>query len=347
MRKFLLALGLLLGVIFIITRFTEVQILYATLQKGNWGFILLALLVEAVWIVNIGLTYRSIYRVLGMTEGVMHMLVVGISSIFVTVVTPSAGMSAIAVFISDASRGGYSQARATVAWALNLFFDYTAFLCVLVLGLAVLARRNYLHWAEILASCIILFGAVGLATLLYLGLQSGKVLGDVLAWLVKLVNKIFWPFIHRSYLQVDRAYTFASDAADGVSALRQNPRGLIKPLFLALLSKTLLVIIFLLTFLAFQVPFSAGTIIAGFSIGYLFMIVSPTPSGIGIVEGVLTLTLTSLWVPVEDAAIITLVYRGFTFWIPLFVGMYAFRHLPTAEPPLNDHENSNPGLQNS
>jgi len=95
------------------------------------------------------------------------------------------------------------------------------------------------------------------------------VLGDVLAWLVKLVNKIFWPFIHRSYLQVDRAYTFASDAADGVSALRQNPRGLIKPLFLALLSKTLLVIIFLLTFLAFQVPFSAGTIIAGFSIGYL------------------------------------------------------------------------------
>ncbi|MBE3144044.1 MAG: flippase-like domain-containing protein, partial [Planctomycetes bacterium] len=275
MRKFLLALGLLSGVIFIITRFTEVQILYDTLKKGNWGFILLALLVEAVWIVNIGLTYRSIYRVLGMAEGVMHMLVVGISSIFVTVVTPSAGMSAIAVFISDARRSGYSQARAMVAWALYLFFDYTSFLCVLVLGLAVLARRNDLHWAEILASCIILFGAVGLATLLYLGLQSGKVLGDVLAWLVKSVNKIFWPFIHRSYMQVDRAYSFASDAADGVSTLRQNPRGLIKPLFLALLSKTLLVIIFLLTFLAFQVPFSAGTIIAGFSIGYLFMIVSP------------------------------------------------------------------------
>jgi uncharacterized protein (TIRG00374 family) len=347
MRKFLLALGLLLGVIFVITRFTEVQNIYDTLQKGNWQFILLALLVEAIWIVNIGLTYRSIYRVLGMGEGIMHMLVVGISSIFVNVVTPSAGMSSIAVFISDARRRGYSQARAMVAWTLNLLFDYTAFLCVLVLGLAVLARRNDINWAEIFASFIILFGAAGLATMLYLGLQSGKVLGNVLAWLAKLVNKLFWPFIHRSFLQVDRAYSFASDAAEGVSVLRQNPRGLIKPLFLALLNKTLLVTIFLLTFLAFQVTFSAGTIIAGFSIGYLFMIVSPTPSGIGIVEGVLTLTLVSLWVPVEDAAIITLVYRGFTFWIPLFVGMFAFRHLPTAEPPLDNNENSSPGLQNN
>jgi glycosyltransferase 2 family protein len=224
-------------------------------------------------------------------------------------------------------------------------FDYTAFLCVLVLGLAVLARRNNLHWAEITASIIILAGALGLASLLYLGLQSGNALGKVLAWLAIAINKLFWPFIRRSYLEVDRAHTFASDAAEGVSVLRQNPRGLIRPLSLAIFNKTLLVTIFLLTFLAFGVPFSAGTIIAGFSICYLFMIVSPTPSGIGIVEGVLTITLTSLWVPVEDAAIITLVYRGFTFWLPLFVGMVAFRNLPAAAPPLDNNGNSARGLQ--
>ena len=102
-----------------------------------------------------------------------------------------------------------------------------------------------------------------------------------------------------------------------------------------------LICILLLTFLAFHVPYSSGTIVAGFSIGYLFLIVSPTPAGIGIVEGVLTLALTSLWVPVEAAAIITLVYRGYTFWLPLIVGMAAFRQMPNekrTEPQMSTEE---------
>ena len=78
-------------------------------------------------------------------------------------------------------------------------------------------------------------------------------------------------------------------------------------------------------FLAFQIPFSAGTIIGGFAISYLFLIVSPTPSGIGIVEGVMPLALSSLHVPLSQGLIVTLAYRGITFWIPLGVGAIAFR----------------------
>jgi hypothetical protein len=82
-------------------------------------------------------------------------------------------------------------------------------------------------------------------------------------------------------------------------------------------------------------------LVAGFSIGYLFLIVSPTPAGLGIVEGALTITLSSMYIPLEAAAVITLVYRGFTFWVPLLVGMIAFRMLgrpvpPSADP--DDHE---------
>jgi glycosyltransferase 2 family protein len=44
-------------------------------------------------------------------------------------------------------------------------------------------------------------------------------------------------------------------------------------------------------FLSFKVQFSTGTIVAGFSMAYLFLIVSPTPSGIGIVEGLMPLAL--------------------------------------------------------
>jgi uncharacterized protein (TIRG00374 family) len=62
--------------------------------------------------------------------------------------------------------------------------------------------------------------------------------------------------------------------------------------------------------------------------------VSPTPSGIGIVEGALALTLASLDVDLSQAVIITIVYRGITFWLPLAVGALAFRalHLDSDQP---------------
>jgi uncharacterized membrane protein YbhN (UPF0104 family) len=61
--------------------------------------------------------------------------------------------------------------------------------------------------------------------------------------------------------------------------------------------------------------------------GYLFLIVSPTPSGIGIVEGALTLMMYSMFIPLLIARDITLAFRGITLYIPLLVGMITFRYL--------------------
>ena len=49
------------------------------------------------------------------------------------------------------------------------------------------------------------------------------------------------------------------------------------------------------------------------------------PGGIGIAEGVFALTLRSLLVPLGAATVITLGFRGVTFWVPLVVGLFTFR----------------------
>ena len=94
---------------------------------------------------------------------------------------------------------------------------------------------------------------------------------------------------------------------------------MLMPLALALSNKALMISVLFLVFLSFRVPFSVDTLVAGFSMGYLFFIVSPTPSGIGGVEGVLTLSLNTLGVPIDAAAVVALAYRGFTFWVPFFL----------------------------
>ena len=327
MRKFIIILVLFLGAALVYLSFGEIETILQTLQMGELRFIFLALAIECTWFFVSGFTYFSIYRVLGLDGTFYKLAMMAVTANFVNTVAPSVGMGGMAVFISDATRTNQSPGKATVASMLYILLDYIAFLVVLVLGLIVLFRRNDLHPTEIATSSIMFAIAAGLGFLLYLGSRSAKALGNALAWMARFINRIFHPFIHREYLSEERAYTFANEMADDLKSLPERYRSLAKPMLFAFANKALLMCVLVASFLAFQVPFTAGTIIGGFAISYLFLIVSPTPSGIGIVEGVMPLALSSLQVEWSQAVIITLAYRGITFWFPLGVGALAFRSL--------------------
>jgi hypothetical protein len=162
---------------------------------------------------------------------------------------------------------------------------------------------------------------------MYLGMRSARTLGNVLAWLARQINRLLWSLFHRPYLSETRAHLFALEIEEGLQELRDNPHSLFPALVLALTNKTLLISILLLVFLSFKAPISLGTLVAGFSVAYLFLIVSPTPSGIGVVEGVMVLVLRSMYIPLGTAVLISLTYRGITFWLPLLFGLFAFRRL--------------------
>lgn len=333
MRKFPVVLVLFLGAVFVIFSFSELEQTVETLQRGNLWYILLAFLIQIGWFILVGISYRSLYRLLEMKESILNLTKVAAAATFVNVIMPTAGVGGIAIFVNAAKKDGHPTGKVTLAAALFVLFDYAAFLAVLALGWVVLIRRNDLNAGEITASLILLVIASILAFTLYLGSRSANAMGNFLARLASLVNAISRPIIQRGYLREERAYEFAHEMADGLSSLPNRPRGLLKPLFLAFLNKGLLICVLLCSFLAFQVPFSGGTIIGGFAIGYLFMIVSPTPSGIGVVEGALPLALRSLRVVWSQAVVITIVYRAMTFWVPLGVGAWAFRtlHLGNSE----------------
>lgn len=327
MRRFFFAVLILLGVIFLITRFGEVQQIWETLQKGDWRFILLALLVQSIWVVNLGATYQSIYHALGTHDRLGRLVVLALASNFANIVAPSVGMSGVAVFISQARKSGLPIGKVTLAGILFVLVDYAAFLCVLGLGLIVLFRRNNLDPPEIIASILLFLLAVCMATLIYIGARSPITLGNILARLARIVNRLLLPFLRHDYLSEQRAHEFAQEVSDGLEALRADRRSLLKPLLYGLFNKFLLILILALVFFAFQVPISIGTVVAGFCVAYLFMIVSPTPAGIGFVEGAMTLVLASFYIPLSVAAVLAIAYRGFTFWYPLLLGFLAFRAL--------------------
>lgn len=327
MRKFLFLLLVFVAVIFAFLSFSELENIARTLEKSNWIFISIALLVEFIWFFNLATTFAALYKLVGLEESRLRLLLLSTAANFVNVVAPSAGIGGMAVFLDSARQRGQPSGRVTVVGVLYLLYDYVAFMCVLALGLIVMVRRNNLNAGELTATAILLLIAIGVGSLLYLGYKSADRLGRVLAWFSRGINRLVRPFIHRDYIQLENAHFFAKEMAHGVTLLRGKKKQLLWPFLFSLNNKALLLCVLAFTFLALGTPFSVGTLVGGFSIGYLFLIVSPTPSGVGVVESIMPVALKSLRVEWAAAVLITLVYRAVTFWFPLLVGLISLRFL--------------------
>lgn len=332
MRKFFFFLILFLTIVFVFLSFSEIEQIVETLQHSNWIFLTFAFFLEGLWLYNAAVTYASLYRLVDLHEKRARLLLLTLAANFVNVVAPSAGLGGMAIFIDSARRRDLPTGRVTVVGVLYALYDYAAFLCVLALGLIVLFRRNRLNAGELSATAILVLIALGLTMILALAYKSSEHLGKVLAWLARRVNSLARPFLHREYLEVEKAYAFACEIAEGIAIIRNKRREFIWPFLFALNNKALLICVLAFTFLALGTPFSLGTLVGGFSIGYLFFIVSPTPSGVGVVESILPVALAGLRVRWAAAVLITLVYRAVTFWFPLAVGGVAFRLLQREGP---------------
>lgn len=322
-----MAVIFLLGIIFLFGSASELREISTVLTRGNLWWVALAIILELVWILNFGASYWTLYRIMGIEKKLFPLIRLVAAVNFVNIVAPSAGIGGLAVIYSDASKNGHSSARVTVGSILFLLFDYVGLLSVILVGLIILFFNNTLSFTDILAFLLFLILALALGAVLILASRSETQLSRVMTFFVKLINKIVRPFIKRELIDEIEAQFFASELVEGVSALKHVGSGWLKPLALTFSNKILLVTILGVVFLAFDVPVTVSVVIAGFSLAYLFAIISPTPAGVGIVEGVMTFGLKSLGIPLESAVVVTMAFRAVTFWLPLLLGMISFRTL--------------------
>lgn len=332
MRRIFFGSILLLGFFFILRRFTELQMLLDTFQKGDWRFLLIAVIVQLMWLFNVAAVYRVIFRAVEVKESIWRLVLMSTAATATNIVAPSAGAGGIAIFISEAQRQKYSPARVTVASLLYLLLDYVAFLVVLSVGILIYLQQNPFHPALIIAIAVLVVLTAALAVFLFLGLKSAPRFGKLLVWIVRKINAVLKVFLRREVLSEKSAWVLAHDTSKGLALLRQNPRSLWWAQVLLLNKFFLMMIVLGLISLAFQLSLSVDAVIAAFSIAYVFFIVSPTPAGLGFVEGALALVISSYQVSVTTATVVALVYRGITLWLPLIVGLLATQLLEAMPP---------------
>lgn len=328
---FLISVIVFLAIVFFITRFTELEQIAVLLTSIYWGYLWLALAAEALWLICATWIYQRLFKIVGIKESFRHTFLLMTSANFANIITPSAGMAGLAIFWTDATRRGYSRAYATIACMLYILIEYVSLLTIVILGLIVLFRRSILDWTVVSTTILFIIFTILLAMLLYLGVRFPAMLTRVLEWITGRLNAFMKRIVRREFIPVEKVISFSNSATEAIAVLRAQWRKLLLPLGIGLFNKCVLIGILTLMFIAFQVPYSVGTLVAGYSLSYLFFYMSPTPAGIGIVEGVMTLALKSLGVSLEAATVLTLVFRGFTLWLPLMIGFISFRFLMIGE----------------
>jgi uncharacterized protein (TIRG00374 family) len=328
MRKFFLVVLVLLAVAYIVFSFTELENIEAALRQSKPVYIGIAVFVEAVLLLNTTATFWALYRLVGLHERGRSLFLMVTAATFVNLVTPSSGIGGLTVFLDEAHRRKLSTGRVTVAGILYVLYEYVALFVALAAGFVILAQLGKLNVVEVLAAGFLVVLAAAISAGLVVGYRSTRQLWNLLAWLARTANRLVHPFLHRDVLKVASAYSLSDEMTEGLTSLRTSTSGqMLLPLVFTLMNKVLLILVLALSFLALNIPVNGQIVVAGFSVGHLFVYASPTPSGLGLVDSILPVVLNSLDVPFPRAVLIALVYRAVTFWLPLGLGALAFRVL--------------------
>jgi phosphatidylglycerol lysyltransferase len=326
-RRWIVWLLVLAFLALVLTRLNEVEHLVATLLQGNLAWIAAAVAVQAVYYLAYTGLYVSAFRSVDVAARLTGTLPLVFTSLFVNVVAPTGGATGAAVFVDDASRRGQSAARAATATLIVLLCDFAAFALILLAGLAYLLTYHDLKPYELIASVILLAMVAGLGFGLGLALWRVTWVERILGAVRRVVNRV-GRLLHRpDVLRPDWALDTTRELSSAAQALRAHPGRLTATFGFALLAHGLDLLTLRILFLAYGQAVSPGVLVAAYSIGILFWIVSITPQGIGVVEGMMALVLISLGIPSAQATVVSLAFRGLSFWLPLLVGAVTVRRL--------------------
>jgi glycosyltransferase 2 family protein len=326
-RRWLLWAGLLgLGVL-VFAHFTSLRSLIAQIGNARWEWVLVAALLHILYFGLYAVMYQEGFRVVEVESQVGALVPLVFAAIFANAVLPSGGAAAAALFVDDAERRGQSGARAAVGVVLVLLADLASLLPFLGYGLAALALRRDLRFYDLAGGAIFVAYVACLSSILLLAAWKPDWLRVLFGWVRRTINRVGSRFKRPNLLPEDWDRRTADDFAGAATAITHHPRELALTLCCGLAGKVLSLSSLYAIFLAFRQPIPLGSLVAGFSIGVVFWVITFIPHGVAAMEGMMLLVFTSLGIPGPRAAAITLVFRGVNYWLPLVLGFIFLRYI--------------------
>jgi uncharacterized protein (TIRG00374 family) len=308
---------------FISQYLTEIEDVIVALSQGKLIFIILAFLFEALYYIFTTQFSIQLLEHVSIKLGFKRMFSLFVSSVFLNVTAPGGSVGGMLYQVKKVAEETKSDTgKVFMALIMVILNMYWAFLILAFISLW-FVFTNGMEYAAMFTA-IILFALIsGFAIAVYNLIlhYPSKLLEFALKakWITAIIKKFGGTggeeWIEKNIGQMHDAARLFSEG---------------DKLFVSLVSSGMMlhiiqITILLYVMLAFNIAFSPSLLIVGYTTMYLFTVISPTPQGLGVAEGVAQLVFVAFGVEPEKALLAVLAYRAITVWIPVFLGFIAFR----------------------
>jgi glycosyltransferase 2 family protein len=300
--RWLPAILVLLILAFLASHFVEWKRFPDLLERARPALLLAALGIQALkYLVSAGALQRSMTAA-GFPVPVSSLAPLILAKLFTDQVTPASGIGGTLVAGKALRNRGLSRGDATAALVVNTLAYYAASATAALIAVAILWERRGFHPAITVVVTLFAIYAVGMPTLILWAyhhtprrlprwLSKIPGLDEALRWFREAPNE---PLRHRLLL--------------GEAALFQ----------LAVIALDAMTLMVLIGSLGQSMDYPAA--FTGFVLATMSGIVSFLPAGIGMFEAGAVGTLRYLGTPLEPAIAATILFRGFTLYLPLLPG---------------------------
>jgi uncharacterized membrane protein YbhN (UPF0104 family) len=311
--SWLFGLAVLAAVVLFAAHRSEEKAFARLVAHAEPALLLLGLLLQVgTYVVDAGIWRQIIVRA-GISKPLWSYMGLSLAKLFMDQVVPSGGMSGTLLVVRALDRRGISRGTSMAAVVVNLVSYYAAYVAALAIALGVVWARGGLTLLIILPAAIFVPVAAGIPVALVL-VSRGRTLPR---WIQRL------PVI-----------------GSGLRALAEATPGLAHDGLLIARCVGLQVAIFVLDagtlwimLRALGLSVHPAQVFASFMLSTLARTMGPVPGGLGIFEAASVASLKLVGVPVAAGLAATLLFRGFSYWLPMVPGiLLARRETRTTSP---------------
>lgn len=270
--------------------------------------------------------YRGLFAIVGNKLSYKSLFKTSLELNFVNHVFPSGGVTGISYFGMRMKDQLITAPKATAVQLLKLVLLFMSFEILIVFAVVALAVQGQMN------SLILLLAGV-LTTMLVVGtagfwfiIGSKRRIASFFTYLTRGLNRsINWVRKNNpETINIEKTRKTFEDLHENYVLMSKDWRRLRRPFVWAMMANIWEVMTIYVVYIAFGEFINIGAVILAYAVANFAGLISVLPGGIGIYEGLMTLTLSATGVPSRLSLPVTIMYRVLSTIIQLPLGYYFY-----------------------
>jgi uncharacterized protein (TIRG00374 family) len=303
----------------------DFTVLLSTIKNADYVLLGWAVLLSIGNLAIMTIIFRANFAIFHQEINLGSLLPEIIAFSFTNISNPLGTTGATTLMIKRLVSKGHSYLKSIFAFFATQLSVNLVFLVILGFSFVYLRANNELSQYENLAAKLLVLVNAVYVTAIFFILVLPKFSIKVSRALSNIANYIAKKIFKRSVINPEKLGSSIDEIQKASGRFDKSVLKFIRTLIPSLFFHIINIGILYISFYMYGNVYDWSILLSLYSMIFLFSIVSPTPQGIGIVEGLAQIGAISLGIPPEIALVGILTYRAIVVWFPALVGLLVFR----------------------